>query len=123
MDNNEGKRSIQKKEIHLEEPVDWSVQSYKDEIISDEYNAKELAGKWIFKKKEKWLPIEKLDQQIIKDLIINTEEPLPDKNPKGDKDLMELFIKEAFENIKALDIYGFINYLGISYPSNSWVSF
>ena len=119
MDNNEGKRSIQKKEIHLEEPVDWSVQSYKDEIISDEYNAKELAGKWIFKKKEKWLPIEKLDQQIIKDLIINTEEPLPDKNPKGDKDLMELFIKEAFENIKALDIYGFINYLGISYPSNS----
>lgn len=60
----------------------------------------------------------KLDQQIIRDLVINTKEHAPDKQLEGDKDSMELFIKEAFENIKAPVIFGFINYSGVSDPSN-----
>ena len=63
--------------------------------------------------------MEKQDQQIIKDLIINTEEHVSEKQPEGDKDWMELFIKEAFENIKAPVIFGFSNYSGISDPSDS----
>ena len=119
MEKNEGKRSVQKRGIQLEEPVDWSVQSYKDEVTSDEDNVEEIVARWIFKKKHKRLPMEKPDHQIIKDLIINTEEHAPDKHPEGDKDSMELFIKEAFENIKAPLISRFIKYSGISEPSNS----
>lgn len=37
--------------------------------------------------------MEKTYQQIIRHLIINTEEDAPDKHPEGDKDSMELFIK------------------------------
>lgn len=57
MEKSEGRRSVQKKEIQLEELVDWLVQSYKDEITSDEDNTKEPAANCIFKKKQKRLPL------------------------------------------------------------------
>jgi hypothetical protein len=53
--------------------------SYEDNVRSDEDDYKEPAAKWIYKKKKKWLPIEKSDQQIIKDLVINSEERVPEK--------------------------------------------
>ena len=79
MEKSEGKISVQKREIQLEELIDWSVQSYKDEFTSDEDNTEEPMARWIFKKKHKQLSMEKPDQQIIKDLIINTEEHVLDK--------------------------------------------
>ena len=109
MEKSEGKRSVQKREIQLEEPVDWLVQSYKDEVTSDEDNVEEHVSRWILKKKQKRLPMEKQDQQIIKDLIINTEDHVPNKQPEGDKDSMELFSKESIENIEASVISCFIN--------------
>ena len=119
MEKNEGKRSIQKREIQLEEPVDWLVQSYKDDVTSDEDNIEEPMSKWIFKKKQKRLSMKEPNQQIIRDLIINTEEHAPDEQLKGDKDSMELFIKEALKNITTPVISGFINYSGISDLSHS----
>ena len=74
---------------------------------------------WILKKKKKRLPMEKPDTQIFKDLIINIEEHVPVKQLEGEKYLMELFIKEAFENSKAPIISRFINYLEIFEPNNS----
>ena len=44
--------------------------------------------------------MEKPDHQIIMDLIINTEQHVRNKQFEGNNDLMELFIKEAFEKIK-----------------------
>lgn len=79
MEKSERKRSVEKREIQLEELVDWSVQSYKDDVTSDEDNIEKPLARWIFKKKQKQLPMEKPDQQIIKDLIINTKERVPDK--------------------------------------------
>ena len=79
MEKYERKRSVQEREIQLEELIDWSIQSYNDEITSDEDNTEEPMANWIFKKKHKRLPMEKLDQQIIRDLIINTEEHALDK--------------------------------------------
>ena len=119
MEKIEGQRLAQKRDIQLEEPVDWSIQSYKDEVTIHEDNSEEPMARWIFKKKQKRLPMEKSNQKIIKDLIINTEEHALDKQLEGDKHLMELLIKEAFEHIKAPLISGFINYLGISYFNNS----
>ena len=41
MEKSERKRSVEKREIQLEELVDWSVQSYKDDVTSDEDNTEE----------------------------------------------------------------------------------
>ena len=51
MKKNEGQRSDQKREIQPEEPIDWLVQSYKDEVKSDEDNSEEPVARWIFKHK------------------------------------------------------------------------
>ena len=63
--------------------------------------------------------MEKPDQQIVKDLMINTEQHAPDKHFEGNNDSMELFIEEESGSIKAPIIFGPINCLGISNPSNS----
>ena len=63
--------------------------------------------------------MKELDQPIITDLIINIQEHVQDKQLEGDKYLMELFIKESFEKVKALFISGFINYSRIYDPNNS----
>jgi hypothetical protein len=118
MKKNEGRRLVQKRETQLEH-VDWSVQSYKYEVTSDEDNTEEPMSRWILKKNQKRLSMKEPDQQIIRDLVINTEEHAPDKQLEGDKYSMELFIKEAFENIKELVISDFINYSGISYSNSS----
>ena len=77
--------------------------------MSDEDGAKEPTTKWIYKKKQKWLPFENTDQQVIKDLVINREEHVPQKQPKEDGDWTKLLIKEAFKNIKDLVISSIIN--------------
>ena len=74
MEKSRGKRLAQRREIQREEFIDWSIMSYEDNVTSDEDGAKEFVSRWIYKKKEKRLPIEKPDQQIIKDLVINSEE-------------------------------------------------
>ena len=58
MEKEEGHRLFQKKEIKLKQPVDWSFQSYKDDISSDEDNTEEPMARWIVKKKKKWLRME-----------------------------------------------------------------
>ena len=55
MEKNEGQRLVQKIEIQLEEPIGWSVQSYKYEDISDEDNTKEPMARLILKNKKNWL--------------------------------------------------------------------
>ena len=59
---------------------------YEDHVTSDEDGAKEPTTKWIYKKKKKWLPIEKPDQQIIKDLVTNSKEYVLEKQPEEDED-------------------------------------
>jgi hypothetical protein len=66
-----------------------------------------------------WLPVENLDQQIIKDLVINSEEHVPKKQPKEDGDWKKFIIKKAFKKIKAPVISSIIYYSRISDPSNS----
>ena len=63
--------------------------------------------------------MEKLDMQIVKDMIINIEQHVLDKQSEGNNDSMELFIEEAFGRSKAPVIDGLINYSGIYDPSNS----
>ena len=60
-----------------------------------------------------------IDQQIVKDLIINTEQHILAKQSEGNSDSMESFIEEALRSIKAPVISGLNNYLGIFDPSNS----
>ena len=111
-----------RKEYQPKELVDWSFQSYKYDISRDEDKTEEPIARWIVKKRQKWLPIEEPDQQIVKDLIINTEQHVLDKQSKGSNDSMELFFKEVFGSIKPPVISALNNYSGISDPSNSWVS-
>ena len=79
MEKNEGKRLAQRREIQPEEFIDWSILSYEDKDTSDEDDVEEPAARWIYKEKQKWLPFENPDQQIIKDLVINSEENVPQK--------------------------------------------
>ena len=73
MEKSRGKSLAQRREIQPEEFIDWSILSYEDNVTSDEDGSKDPTGRWIYKRKNKWLPIEKPDQQIIKDLVINSE--------------------------------------------------
>lgn len=41
MEKNEGKRLAQRREIHPEEFIDWSILSYEDEVMSDEDDVEE----------------------------------------------------------------------------------
>ena len=77
MEKNEGKRLAQRRDIQPEEFINWSILSYQDKDTNDEDDVEEPAAIWIYKKKGKQLPFEKLDQQIIKDLVINSEEHVP----------------------------------------------
>ena len=122
MEKNEGKWLAQRREIQPEEVVDWSILSYEDKDTSDEDDVKEHAVRFIYKKKKKRLHFEKPNQQIIKDLVINIEDHVPEKQPNKDGYWMKLLIKEAFKNIKPPTISSAINYSGISDPKNSWVS-
>jgi len=75
-------------------------------------------AKWIVKKKKKHLPIEKPDQQIVKDLVINTKQQMPAKKFEGHYHSPETFIEEAFRSIITLVISGLNNYSGIFDRSN-----
>ena len=63
--------------------------------------------------------MKKLDQQIVKDMIINIEHKTAAKQFEEDSNSTKSFIEEAFRSIKALVILGLNNYSGISYPNNS----
>ena len=123
MEKSEGKRLAQRREIQPEEFIDWSILSDEDKVTSDEDGVEEPTSRWIHKKKNKRLPIENPNQQIIKDLVINSKEQVPEKYPEEDGDWTKLLIKEAFKNIKAPVISGSINCSGISDRSNSRVSY
>ena len=64
---------VQHEELQFDEFINWSFQSYEDDFSSEQDNPKELVVRWIVKKKNKHLLIEKPDQQIVQDLIINTK--------------------------------------------------
>ena len=119
MEKNKGKRLAQRREIQPEDFIDWSILPYEDNVTSDEDGTKEPAARWTHKKKKKSLPIEKLDNQIIKDLVINHEDHVPEKQVEEDGDWMKLLIKEAFKNIKVPVVSSIINCSGIFDPSNS----
>ena len=50
MEKSRGKRLAQRREIQLEEFIDWSILSYEDNVMSDEDGAMEPAARWIYKK-------------------------------------------------------------------------
>ena len=58
MEKSRGKRLAQRREIQIEEFIDWSIMSYENNVMSDEDGAKEPATRWIYKNKKKRLPIE-----------------------------------------------------------------
>ena len=86
MEKSRGKMLAQRREIQLEEFIDWWIFSYEDNVTSDEDGAKEPATRWIYKNKKRRLQIEKPDQQITKGLVINREEYVLEKQPKEDGD-------------------------------------
>ena len=108
MEKSKGKRLAERRQIQPEDIIDWSILSYEYSVTSDEDGFKEPTSRWIYKKKKKRLPIEKADQQIIKDLVINNEKYVLEKQPKEYGDGKMLLIKEAFKNIKDSVIYGII---------------
>ena len=61
MEKDKRQRHVQHKEFQFEEIVDWSSQSYKDDISSDKDNTEEPVARWIVKKKQKQLPMEQSD--------------------------------------------------------------
>ena len=88
-------------------------------MSSDKDNLEELVARWIVKKKRKHPPIENLDQQIVKDLIINTKQQDPTKQSEGHCHSTKTFIEEAFRRIMTPVISGLNNCLGISDLGNS----
>lgn len=50
MEKDKRQRQVQQKEFQLEEIVDWSFQSYKDDISSDKDNTDEPMARWIVKR-------------------------------------------------------------------------
>jgi signal recognition particle GTPase len=116
-------KPVQHEELKFEEFINWSFQSYEDGFSSEEDNPEERVARWIVKKKKKHLLIENLDQQIVKDLIINTKQQERAKQSEGRCHSTKTFIEEAFRSIMTLVTIGLNNCSGISDPSNSRVSF
>ena len=71
------KKHIQKldqhEELHFEQYIDWSIISYEDDLSSEEEGPTEPVAKWIIGRKRKHSPKEQLDQQLVKDFIINVK--------------------------------------------------
>ena len=74
MEKDKAQKPVQHEELQLDEFINWSFRSYEDEFSSEEDNPKESMARWIFKRKRKCLPIEKPNQQMVQDLIINTKQ-------------------------------------------------
>ena len=72
MEKNKTHKPVQHEELHPKDLVDWSFQYYEDDMSSDDDNSEVIVSRWIVRKKRKCLPIEKPDQQMVQDLIINT---------------------------------------------------
>ena len=73
---------VQHEESQLEELIDSSFQYYKDDITIEGDNIEELMANWKIKKKQKHFSVEKPHQQIVKDLIINTDNICQLSSPK-----------------------------------------
>ena len=86
-------------EILFENYIDWSISLYKDDVSRDEENLEEPSIKWIIGGKRKWLVVEHLDQQPVKDLIINVHKMKPTQLSMKKHRSEEPFIDEAFKNI------------------------
>ena len=61
MGKNKRQRQAQQKEYQLKELVDWSFQSYEDDMLSDEDKAEEPVAKWIVQKRQNRLPTKQPD--------------------------------------------------------------
>ena len=59
------------KGICLENFIDWSIAFSKDDVSSDDKDFVEQLSRWIVGGKRKWLVDEQLDDQLVRDLIIN----------------------------------------------------
>lgn len=92
-------------------------------MSSDKDKVEEPVAKWIIKKRQKRLPTEPPDHQIVKDLIINDDQCALDKQFKRSNDPLESFVKEVFGSIKPPILSSLNNCLGIFDPNNSLVSF
>jgi hypothetical protein len=55
----------------------------------------------------------------MKDLVINNKEDALERQAEEAKDWTQLYMKEAFQDIKEPIIYGVNNFSGIFDPSNS----
>ena len=100
----------------FENYIDWSITYYKDDISSVEGSLAETTVKWIIGGKRKWLVVEHLDQQPVKDLIINVHKMKPTQLSMKQQMSVDLFIDEAFkENPRYLS---YITDSEISDPSN-----
>ena len=119
MEKDKAQKPVQHEELHLDEFINWFFQSYEDDFSSEEDNHEETMAIWIVKKKRKCLPIEKLDQQIVQDLIINTKQQEPTNESEGHHHSTKTFIEQAFRSIMIPVISSPNNCSGISHPSNS----
>ena len=60
---------VQYEQLQPDECIDWSLQSYEDDVSSEEDDPKDPVSRWIIGMKRKCFAKEQLDQQMVKDLI------------------------------------------------------
>ena len=123
MEKDKMQKLVQYEELQPDECINWSLQSYEDDISSEEDGVEEPVSKWIIRKERKRSPQEDPDQQMVKDLIINIKQQESTQQSIKQHHSMDTIIEESFKNIMIPIISGPNNYSGISDPSNSQVSF
>ena len=99
----------QYKGICLENYIDQSIEYSKDDVSSVEEDLVELVSKWIVGGKRKQLVDEKLDEQPVKDLIINDQQVKPTQLSMKQHLSQKSLIDEVFKDISKTQIVGAYN--------------
>ena len=90
-------RQIQEKEFQPIEFVDLMPPPYVEDSTSDEDFIAETKVIWTVKKRKKWSKVEEANKVLIKDLIINDNEYVPERQPKKVEDWTQQLMKEVFQ--------------------------
>ena len=120
MEKDQTRKLVQYSELKPNECIDWLVKSYEDGVSCEEEDGpKEPVAKWIIGKKSKHPPQDHVDQQMVKNFIINIKQEEPAQPPAEQRHSMKTIIDEAFKNILIPIISGLNNCSGIFDPSIS----
>lgn len=114
MDEKHIQKLGQHEELQFEQYIDSSVISYEDDISSKEKGPIEPIAKWIIGRKRKHSPKVQLDQQLVKDLIINVKQEEPTQPSAKQYNSKKTIIDESFKNILNTKISSLHNYSKIS---------